>query len=162
MNYLLGCHGTFSDNENVWLLSEHAHSFRTNEMVMGTQHCVQAGVLGTLQYVDMCQADVPIQRHVNIISSFLMELKDCHTETHGSLTAICYLVCLSTCLAMSRLESKEHKHYYTDVLKTNPKGIQLSLLLLWQFHCQALELRHTQKKASPFGDVKPDGLVCVH
>jgi hypothetical protein len=52
------------------------------QMVMATQHCVQERVLGTLQHMDMCQADVPIQRHVNMISSFLMELQDCHTRTH--------------------------------------------------------------------------------
>jgi hypothetical protein len=49
--------------------------------VMGTTHCVQADVLGTLEQIGICQAYVPIQRYVCMISSFLRKLKNCHTET---------------------------------------------------------------------------------
>jgi hypothetical protein len=57
VSHLLGRHATFTDNENVWLFSEHEHSFQISKMAMGTPHCV--GVLGTLQQMDMCQENVP-------------------------------------------------------------------------------------------------------
>jgi hypothetical protein len=48
-----------------------------------THRMVQARCGGSLQLMNMCQTDVPIQRHESMISFFLMELKDCHTRTCG-------------------------------------------------------------------------------
>jgi hypothetical protein len=61
-----------------------------------------------------------IWRHISMISSFLMELRDCHTRTHVSLTAIYYALCCSTCLAVMRSDSLRHKDYHPGVvLMTN-------------------------------------------
>jgi hypothetical protein len=80
MSNLLGCHPTFLDNENVWLLWENCQYFQMCEMVMGTPHCVDAGV-GTPCNSCICVRQLClIWRHVRMIFCFLMEPNDCHIK----------------------------------------------------------------------------------
>jgi hypothetical protein len=44
VSHLLGCHATFPDNKNVWLLSENGYYLRTCDIPMGTIHCAEAGM----------------------------------------------------------------------------------------------------------------------
>jgi hypothetical protein len=69
----LGCHARFLDNVIVSLLPENGPYFWMFEMIMGTPHCVQAGVRTPCNSYMCVRQLYLIWRHVNTISCFLMK-----------------------------------------------------------------------------------------
>jgi hypothetical protein len=111
VSHLLGCHATFPDNKNVWLLSENDYYFRTCDILMDTLHCAAAGMRTPRNSCTSVRQFCLIWMHVRMISCFLMELNDCHTSIPWlHWLQFCYAVCWSICLVMIRWKGKETRN----------------------------------------------------
>jgi hypothetical protein len=72
VSHILGCHVMFPDHEDIRHLSEHGRSFWMCKIVLGTPHCVEVSVGACCNRCICFRQMCLIQRHVSMLSSFLM------------------------------------------------------------------------------------------
>jgi hypothetical protein len=123
-------------------------------LVLGTPHCVEAGV-GYLAKHECVGQTCLIQRHDFLLPD---RAEGVPQPEHVAAMNAVYLVCWSTCHAMTRLESKEvrHKDYHPEVVLMTPprKTALLAPAMAFTLPSRPTEL-DTQKEAPPYGDGKP-------
>jgi hypothetical protein len=123
VSHLLGCHATFPDNKNVWLLSENGYYFQMCHIPMGTLHCAEAGMWTPCNSCTCVRQFCLIWMHVSMISCFLMGLNDCHTRIPWLNWLQFVMLCVGPYdLVMIRWKGKE------------ARNITIQRLFCWQTH----------------------------